>query len=200
MNAVKRIARYLLIIVAWLFVTLASSIGAAVAYEPLRSFGPTLYLVTGALLLGVLGLWKLWRAAPRIATIAIAVVVLGGTALVTATSISPAGKYAVGGCKGPGLAALGITDEYYQLSGGVFYDVVDGQRHRMGSYYKKNGQWILQIYRRDGELDEQKLRFSVLGFDTLLPPIEGEEYRPTTFERRRLIPFSRPQWFPEWLE
>lgn len=198
MRAVKRIVRYFVIIVAWLFVTLVGSIAVAMTYEPLRAFGPTLYLINGALLLSVLGLWRLWRSAPRIALFATAVVVLGGTALVTATSISPAGKYAIGGCRGIGYEST--EDEYYELSGGVFYDVVAGRRHRMGSYYKKNGQWVLQIDRRDGELDEQKLRFSLLGFDTLLPPIEGEEYRPTNFERRRLIPFTRPRWIPEWLE
>jgi hypothetical protein len=198
MRGVKRFVRYLLIVAAWLFVTLFGSIAAAMAYEPLRSFGPTLYLIAGALLLGVFGLWRLWRSAPRIALFAATVVVLGGAALVTATSISPAGKYALGGCRG--MDCEYTEDEYYELSGGVFYYVVAGRRHRIGSYYKKNGQWVLQIDRRDGELDEQKLRFSLLGFDTLLPPIEGEEYRPTNFERRRLIPFTRPRWIPEWLE
>jgi hypothetical protein len=198
MHAVKRVVRCLLILVAWVFVTLAGSLAAAMAYEPLRSFGPMLDLINGALLIVVLGLWRLWHSAPRIAMFATAVVVLGSAALVTATSLSPAGKYAVEGCRGPGYEYT--YDEYYELSGGVFYDVVAGHRHRMGSYYKKNGQWVLQIDRRDGELDEQKLRFSLLGFDTLLPPIEGEEYRPTDFERRRLIPFARPRWIPQWLE
>lgn len=198
MRAVKRILRYLAILIAWLLLTLIGSIAAALAYEPLRSFGPTLYLIDGALLLLVFGLWRLWRSAPRIAMFATAGVVLGGAALVTATSISPAGKYAIGGCRG--LEYEYTQDEFYELSGGVFYDVVAGHRQRMGSYYKKDGQWVLQINRRDGELDEQKLRFSLLGFDTLLPPIEGEEYRPTNFERRRLIPFTRGRWIPEWLE
>ncbi len=198
MHAVKRIVRYLMILVAWVFITLAGSLGAAMAYEPLRSFGPTLYLIDGALLLVVFGLWRLWRSFPRMAMFATTVVVFGGVALVTATSLSPAGKYAIGGCRGPAYEYT--EDEYYELSGGVLYDVIAGRRYRMGSYYKKNGQWVLQIDRRDGELDEQKLRFSLLGFDTLLPPIEGEEYRPTNFERRRLIPFTRPRWIPEWLE
>ena len=198
MRAVKRVLGCLLFLVAWIFVTLAISIGAALAYEPLRSFGPTLYLIVGVLLLVLFGLWRLWRSAPRIAIFATAALVLGGAALVTATSLSPAGKYAIGGCRGLGYEYT--QDEYYELSGGVFYDVIDGRRYRMGSYYKKNGQWVLQIDRRDGELDEQKLRFSLLGFDTLLPPIEGEDYRPTNFERRRLIPFTRPRWIPEWLE
>jgi len=200
MHAVKRIVRYLVIAVAWLLLTLLGSVAAVIAYEPLRSFGLALYLIVGVLLLVALTLWKLWRSAPRIAVFATAFVVLGGAALITAKSISPSGKYAVGGCRGPGLQWFGISDEYYQLSGGVFYDVVDGQRHRIGSYYRKNGQWILQMDRRDGELDEQKLRFSLLGFDTVLPPIEGEEYRPTNFNHRRLIPFTKPRWLPQWLE
>lgn len=198
MRAVKRILRYLLIVAAWLFVTLFGSIAAAMAYEPLRSFGPTLYLINGALLLGVLALWRLWRSGPRIAMSVTAVVVLGGAALVIATSISPIGKYAIGGCRGLGYEYT--QDEFYELSGGVWYDVIGGHRHRLGSYYKKDGQWILRVDRRDGEFDEQKLRFSVLGFYTVIPPIEGNPGGPTNFERRRMIPFARPRWIPEWLE
>ncbi len=100
MRAMKRFLRYLLFLFAWIFVTLATSIGAALAYEPLRSFGPTLYLIVGMLLLALFWLWRLWRSVPRIAIFATAAVVLGGAALVTATSFSPAGKYAVGGCRG----------------------------------------------------------------------------------------------------
>jgi hypothetical protein len=70
----------------------------------------------------------------------------------------------------------------------------------MGSYYRKNDQWILRMDRKDDVLDEQKLRFSVLGFDTLIPPIEGNEGGPTSFNRRRLVPFTKPSWMPEWLE
>jgi hypothetical protein len=196
MRAVKRVMQYLVIVVAWLFVTLAGSLAVALAYEPLRSFGPTLYLIVGMLLLVALGLWRFWRSAPQIAMFATALVVLGGAALVTATSMSPAGKYAIGGCRGPRYA----QDEFYELSGGVWYYVVDGRRYRMGSYYKKNRQWVLRIDRRNGELDEQKLRFSLLGFDTVIPAIEGNPGSPTTFERGRLIPFTRPRWIPKWLE
>jgi len=199
MHAGKRIVRYLMILVAWGFITLAGSIGAAMAYEPLRSFGPTLYFIDGALLLVVFGLSRLWRSVPRMAMFATAVVVLGGVALVTATSLSPSGKYAVGGCKGPGLKSFGISDEYYELSGGVFYDVVNGRRHRVGSYRRKDGQWIVE-HDGDGPFAEQKLRFSMLGFYTVIPAIEGNEGGPTDFNRRRLIPFTRPHWMPEWLE
>jgi hypothetical protein len=129
---------------------------------------------------------------------ATALVVLGGAALVAAKSISPAGKYAIGGCRGLGYEYT--QDEFYQLSGCVWYDVIGGHRHRLGSYYKKDGQWILRIDRKDGILDEQKLRFSLLGFDTVIRPIEGNPGGPTTFERRRIIPFTRPRWIPEWLE
>ena len=200
MRAVKRVLRYLMIFVAWVFVTLAASLGAALAYEPVRSFGPALYFIVGAFLLALLGLWRLWRAAPRIAVLVTVVVFLGGGALVIATSLSPAGKYAVGGCRGPGFKEMGISDEYYLLSGGVLYDVVNGEAYRTGSYYKKNGEWTLRMDRRDGVLDEQKLRFSVLGFDTVSPPIEGNEGGPTNFNPRRLIPFTKPSWMPECLE
>jgi hypothetical protein len=198
MRAVKRVLRYLLLLVVWIFVTLATSIGAALAYEPLRSFGPTLYLIVGVSLLVLFGLWRVWRSAPRIAMLTTAAVALGGAALVTATSLSPAGKYAIGGCRG-GLYEY-TEDEYYELSGGVVYDVVAGRRHRMGSYYKKDGQWIFQVDGNDGPIAHQKLRFSLLGFDTVIPPIEGNSGGVTNFERRRIIPFTRPRWIPEWLE
>jgi hypothetical protein len=158
-----------------------------------------LILFVSAVLITVV-IRRVWRASSRVGMLLTAAVVLACTTFVVAKSASPSGKYAVGGCRGPGFEALGISDEYYQLAGGVFYDVVNGRRQRMGSYYRKNGQWILQIDRRDGEVDEQKLRFSVLGYDTVLPPIEGEKYRPTNFNRRRLIPFTKPRWMPEWLE
>ena len=167
------------------------------AIELLREIALPLLLL---LVIAAVVVWRVWRASPRTGKVLFALIVLGGTTFVVAKSVSPAGKYAVGGCRGPGFRWLGISDEYYHLSGGVFYDVVDGHRERIGSYYKKNGEWILRMDHKDGTLDEQKLRFSVLGFDTVLPPMEGDEYRPTNFNHRRLIPFTKPRWMPEWLE
>jgi hypothetical protein len=123
------------------------------------------------------------------------IIVLASVAVVVTKSVSP-----VGGCRGPRLKALGISDENYQLSGGVYYDVVNGKVNRMGSYYRKNGQWTLRIDHVNGVVDEQGLRFSFLGFDTVIAPLEGNEGGPTSFNRRRLIPFTRPSWMPEWLE
>lgn len=142
-------------------------------------------------------LWRVWRAWPRVGKWLTVFVLLGCTTFVLAKSVSPAGRYAVGGCRG---GYEYTNDEFYELAGGVFFDVIAGHRHRCGSYYKRNGQWILKVDRRDNVLDEQKLRFSVLGFDTVIPPIEGSEGAPTNFNRRRLVPFSRPHWIPEWLE
>ena len=171
------------------------------AVELLQQIGlPLLVLLVVETLIVAIIVWLVWRVSPRVGKLLSLIIVFGSAAFVVAKSVSPTGKYAVGGCRGPGFEAMGISDEYYQLSGGLFYDIVDGRRHRIGSYYRKNGQWILQIDRRDGELDEQKLRFSVLGFDTVLPPIEGDKYRPTNFNHRRLIPFTKPRWMPEWLE
>jgi hypothetical protein len=171
------------------------------ALELLQEIGlPLLLLLVLAAFVVSIGVWRVWRAWPRIGKLLTGLIVLGSAAFIVAKSLSPAGTYAVGGCRGPGFEALGISDEYYQLSGGVFYDVVNGQRHRMGSYYRKDGQWVLQIDRRKGPVDEQSLRFSVLGFDTVIPPIQGNEGGPTEFCRRRILPFTRPHWIPEWLE
>jgi hypothetical protein len=171
------------------------------AIELLREIGfPLLALLVIAAVVIPLVVWRVWRGSPRIGKVLFSVILLGGTAFVIAKSVSPAGKYAVGECRGPGFRWLGISDEYYQLSGGVFYDIVDGHRQRMGSHYKKNGRWILRMDRAAGVLDEQTLRFSVLGFDTVISPIEGNEGGPTNFNRRRLLPFTKPYWMPEWLE
>jgi hypothetical protein len=169
--------------------------------EMLQEIGfPVMLLLLIAAMLVSLIVWRVWRASPRVGKLLGLIIVLGSSAFVAAKSVSPAGKYVVGGCRGPGFKEMGISDEYYLLSGGVHYDVVNGQAHRMGSYYRKNGQWILRMDRRDGVVDEQKLRFSVLGFDTMIPPIEGNEGGPTEFNRRRLVPFTKPSWMPEWLE
>ena len=171
------------------------------ATELLQEIGfPVMLLLLIVAIVVALVVWRVWRASPRAGVLLTLVIVLGGAAFVVAKSVSPTGKYAVGGCRGPGFEAMGISDEYYLLSGGVYYDVVNGQTHRMGSYYRKNGQWILRMDRGDGVLDEQRLRFSVLGFYTVIPPIEGNEGGPTSFNRRRLIPFTKPAWIPKWLE
>jgi hypothetical protein len=162
-------------------------------------FAVMLLLLIAAVVVSLV-VWRVWRAYPRAGMLLSLVIVLSGVAFVVAKSVSPAGKYAVGGCRGPGFEAMGISDEYYLLSDGGYYDVVNGQTHRMGSYYRKDGQWILRMDRRDGVFDEQTLRFSVFGFDTVIPPIEGNEGGPTSFNRRRLIPFTKPTWMPKWLE
>lgn len=169
--------------------------------ELLQSIGfPVILLLLIAAMLVSLIVWRVWRASPRLGKLLGLIIVLGSSAFVVAKSVSPAGTYAVGGCRGPGFKEIGIFDEYYLLSSGVYYDVVNGYAHRMGSYYQKNGQWILRMDRVDGVVDEQKLRFSVFGFDTVIPRIEGNEGGPTEFNRRRLLPFTKPKWMPEWIE
>lgn len=161
---------------------------------------PFLLSLVVAFSITVVALWLTWRVSARMGKLLTLVILLVTGTFVVAKSASPTGRYVIAGCKGPGLDWFGISDEYYELSDGILYEVVDGRRHRTGSYYKKNGQWILRVDRADGVLDEQTLRFSILGFDTVIPPIEGNEGGPTTFNRRRLIPFTKPRWMPEWLE
>jgi hypothetical protein len=171
------------------------------AIELIHEIGfPVMLLLLIAAVVVSLIVWRVWRASPLVGKLLTLVIALGSIAFVAAKSVSPAGRYAVGGCRGPGFEALGISDEYYLFSSGVYYDVVNGRADRAGSYYKRNGQWILRMDRKDGVIDEQKLRFSVLGFDTVIPPIDGNEGGPTSFNRRRLIPFTKPSWMPEWLE
>jgi hypothetical protein len=143
--------------------------------------------------------WLVWRVSPRIGKILVLVILLISGTFLVAKSVSPAGKYTIGGCRGPGRAWFGITDDYYEFSGGVFYEVVDGHRRRLGSYRKKDGHWFVEGD-ASGPFAEQGLRFSVLGFCTVLPAFGDSPGGPTTFNRRRIIPFTRPSWMPEWLE
>jgi energy-coupling factor transporter transmembrane protein EcfT len=160
---------------------------------------PFLFWLVVAILLVASIVWRVWRASPRFGKWLALLILLAGGTFALAKSLSPSGKYAVGGCKGPGLQSFGISDEYYELSNGVFYHVVDGRIHRIGSYRKKDGQWIVETD-GGGPFAEQKLRFSILGFYMVLPAIEGNEGGPTAFNRRRLVSFTRPSWIPEWLE
>ena len=170
------------------------------ALDVIQQIGPEFLLGFLIVILVIsVGVWLLWRTSPRVGKSLALVILLGGGAFVLAKSLSPSGKYAVGGCKGPGLRSFGISDEYYELSDGVYYDVVDGRRKRMGSYRRKEHEWVV-VWDGEGPFAEQKLRFSVLGFYTVIPAIEGNEGGPTDFNRRRLIPFPRPRWIPEWLE
>jgi hypothetical protein len=90
----KRVFRGILVVGIWLFITLLA-IAAALIFESLRAFGPILYLLVIASVLGTFALWRVRRYSPRIAVPLIAIALLSVAMLVVAKSLSPADKYAI---------------------------------------------------------------------------------------------------------
>lgn len=170
-------------------------------YEFLQRNGPSIFVLLFVPLLMIsLIIWWTWRVSPRIGKLLMTVIVFAIAAFVAAKSVSPAGKYFYPYCR---ITAEGehLPDDWIELSGGVYYDVVAGNRHRAGSYYKKDGHWILQKGKRpDGGVCEQQIRFSVLGLVVNPPTVGAVEREEPMFTRRRIIPFARPHWIPECLE
>jgi hypothetical protein len=172
------------------------------AYEFLQANGPSilLLLVVPILIISLI-IWRVWRVSPRIGKSITVVLILASAAFVVGKSISPAGKYRCPYCEGIYVKGDYRPDEWIELSGGVYYGIVDGRRYPQGSYFKKDHGWVLQRGKRpDGGVYEQELSFSVVGL-VINPPIVGHEVgEESIFTRRRIIPFSRPQWFPRYLE
>ena len=173
-------------------------------YELLQENGPSVFvLVVGPLLVISVVIWWIWRRSPRTGKLLAVVVIFVILAFVVTKSVSPAGKYLSPYRGGIYLQGEHVPDEWIELSGGVYYVVGDGDRYRRGSYFKKDGHWILQLGERsDGGFPEWQLKFSVLGI--VLPQTvddrDGHERVEPVFARRRIIPFARPDWIPKWLE
>lgn len=168
----------------------------------LQQNGPSILLLLFVPLVIIsLIIWWIWRLSPRIGKILTALVIFAIATYMTAKSLSPAGKYLCPHCEGIHVKGDYIPDEWIELSGGVYYAVVDRRRYPTGSYFKRDSRWILQAGKRpDGGVYEQELRFSVLGL-VINPPIVGhEEGEEPIFTRRRIIPFARPHWIPRYLE
>ena len=161
---------------------------------------PLLLFFFAAVLVLAVAIWGVWRASPRIGKLLTIFLIVVSATFIVAKSASPAGKYVSGLCR---ITVAGentiFPDDWYELSGGVFYSVINGHRSRVGSYYRKNGEWILRIDRKEGPLDEEKLRFSVFGLAMIRPP-GTENGGETEYHRRRIVPFTRPHWLPDWLE
>jgi hypothetical protein len=58
---------------------------------------PVMLLFLIAAMLVSLIVWRVWRASPRVGKLLSVIILLGSSAFVVAKSVSPAGKYAVGG-------------------------------------------------------------------------------------------------------
>ena len=108
----------------------------------------------------VLVLWLVWCKSRRIGTRATTIVVLAMAAFVFAKSISPAGKYADGCCKIRVEGDPPDPDEFYDLSGGKAYRVVDGKRYPEAFYYKTAEGWVWEnMTKRENLPGKFRIRF-----------------------------------------
>jgi len=139
-----------------------------------------------ALLLIALAVLWLWRRS-RVVGVSIAVLlILGLTAFTVIKSYSPEGIYA-------DLTDLSRDgDQYFLLSNGKLEWMSRNGPMLHWRYEKTKDGWIVTT--SDGEI--QRLNFSVLGFQMT----QQDTGRSTDFFPRRIVPFVRPDWVPDWLQ
>jgi hypothetical protein len=121
------------------------------------------------------------------------------SAVVGLAEIDPAGKYAFGS---EGIYSQedprGEPDIFYDLSGGKVYLVVNGKRDLIASYYKTPQGWVWEYAtKREKFPDKFRITFSLIGF--YIGDLSGQGDH-GYFNRRRVIPFSRPRGMPDWLQ
>ena len=155
------------------------------------------FLVCAPIVCG-LALWLIWRKSRQVGIWATAIAILAMAGFVFAKSVSPTGKYVVGAERISVEGDPPDPDEFYDLTGGKVYVVVDGKRDLIASYYKTLQGWVWEsVTKHLGMPDKGRLRFSLIGFDTVDLSGQGD---PGYFNRRRVIPFSLPRGMPYWLQ
>ncbi len=120
-----------------------------------------------------------------------ALLILVALAWVSAKTVSPAGHYVAGGCKGDGS----YGDEFLEMSDGKFFSTTDGERRLLGSYIKTSAGWVFTGVDRSVDEYTPEIRCSQFGFYAVLP-----DGNPTSFNRKRMLPFIPPHWFRSWLK
>jgi hypothetical protein len=155
-----------------------------------------------ALLLVLLAIRRLWRTSVAAAASMTAVVILGLGTFSVLKSYSPEGIYGFVGELEPMNDAPDIAPEFYhkdhfwRFSRGKVEDCFGNVCGRYGRYEKTADGWI--VIHEVEEPFAWKLQFSVFGFRLRKvedhDPVFGELYP------RRIIPFARPYWMPDWLQ
>jgi hypothetical protein len=153
-----------------------------------------------ALLIVGLALRRLWRSFPRSIAWITSLSILSFGAFAVVKSYSPEGTY---GCVGeyeptnnaPDLAPeLYHKDHFWRFSHGKVDDCFGNLCGRYGRYEKTADGWT--VIQEVEEPFTWKLQFSVLGFRLIMV----EDHGATAFHPRRIIPFARPYWMPDWLQ
>jgi hypothetical protein len=142
-----------------------------------------------ALFLVVLALRRLWQWSRAVGMSLAGLVIIGLTAFSVIKSYSPAGVYGLV----PGLND--DMDHYFRLAGGKVDLIHDFPRLHgdYGHYEKTIDGWFLTYGGKDPSVC--RLKFSVLGI--YLIDVESGAHR---FLPRRIIPFLRPGWMPDWFQ
>ena len=143
------------------------------------------------LLLVVLGVRRLWRWFRPVGTSVGTLLIVGIAIFAIMKSYSPAGIYT-------NLDEYGRDyDHYWLLANGEMKDVSREGRLHYGRYEKTSDGWILtRTDLADRDLFKSKLKFSVFGISLTDP----EDPQAALFVPRRIIPFVRPKWMPNWLQ
>jgi hypothetical protein len=152
------------------------------------------------LLLVAVAIRSLWRSFPRVTALVTALAILSLAAFAIVESNSPDGTY---GCVGelepmndaPDIAPeLYHKDHFWRFSHGKVEDCFGNECSHYGRYEKTADGWVVVH-----EIEEPftwRLQFSVFGFRL----IRIEDQGATAFCPRRIIPFPRPYWMPDWLQ
>src|SRR5581483_589834 len=141
-----------------------------------------------ALFLVVLAVLWLWQRSRAVGISVAGVLILSLTAFTAMKSYSPVGSYAV-------IPGLGHDmDHYFRLADGKVDLIHDFPRldADYGHYEKTADGWFLTYGGKD-DPSVCRLRFSVFGI--YLTDTENDAHH---FLPRRMIPFLRPRWMPDW--
>ena len=130
---------------------------------------------------------RLWRWSHRIGISAATLLIIGFAVFSVVKSYSPDGIYCVVG------EMAKYDDHYFLFAAGKVEDIHPDTRLRYGHYEKTADGWV--VITNDEEPYTEKLKFSVFGI--YLTKADNPE---PSFWPRRIIPFLRPSWIPDWLQ
>jgi len=151
------------------------------------------------LLLVALAIQRLWRRFAWIAASVTFLALIGLGAVAAVKSHSPDGTYGYVCELEPvntlrDIPELYHKDHFWRFSHDKVEDCFGNRCAHYGRYEKTADGWI--VIHEVQEPYTWKLQFSMFGY-RLIRPEDGDA---TAFCPRRIIPFARPYWMPDWLQ